>query len=127
MRYLKEDLKEFGIKLEGWREAAQKTGRWFRRVEEGAEVFMREWHNIKDEKEASAERHRTAATATKPLTPRAQNGREEEGAKGGRGGRGDEGGRGGTRGGEGGGGLLNRLTPGYGDHRHDALPYLGPK
>ena len=25
MRYLEEDLKEFGIKLEGWREAAQKA------------------------------------------------------------------------------------------------------
>ena len=41
MRYLEEDLKEFGIKLEGWREAAHKAGGWFRRVEEGAEVFMR--------------------------------------------------------------------------------------
>ena len=29
MRYLEEDLKEFGIKLEGWRQAAQKAGRWF--------------------------------------------------------------------------------------------------
>ena len=27
----------------------------------------------------------------------------------------------------GGGGLPNRLTPGYGHHRHDALPSLGPK
>ena len=26
MRYLEEDLKEFGIKLGGWREAAQKAG-----------------------------------------------------------------------------------------------------
>ena len=48
--------------FEGWREAARKVGRWFRRVEEGAEVFMRKWH--KDEKEATAERHRTVATAT---------------------------------------------------------------
>ena len=35
---LEEDLKAFGIKFEGWREAVQKVGRWFRRVEEGAEV-----------------------------------------------------------------------------------------
>ena len=41
MKDLDEDLKAFGIKLEGWREAAQKVSRWFRRVEEGAEVFMR--------------------------------------------------------------------------------------
>ena len=27
IRYLEEDLNDFGIKLEGWREAAQKTGR----------------------------------------------------------------------------------------------------
>ena len=39
MRCLEEDLNEFV--LEGWREAAQKAGRLFRRIEEGAEVFMR--------------------------------------------------------------------------------------
>ena len=44
MKDLDEDLKAFGIKLEGWREAAQKVGRWLRRVEEGVEVFMRKWH-----------------------------------------------------------------------------------
>ena len=48
MKGLEEDLKAFDIKFEGWREAAQKVGRWFRRVEEGAEVFVRKWH--KDEK-----------------------------------------------------------------------------
>ena len=57
MKNLEEDLKAFGIKFEGWHEAAQKVGRRFRRVEEGAEVLMRKWH--KDEKEATAERHRT--------------------------------------------------------------------
>ena len=44
MKDLDEDLKAFGIKFEGWREVAQKVGRWFRRVEDGAEVFMRKWH-----------------------------------------------------------------------------------
>ena len=85
MRYLEEDLEEFGIKLESWREVAQETGRWFRRVEEGAEVFMRKWH--KDEKEVSAERHRIAATTTTTVDAkaRAQNNREE-----GRGGKGHE-------------------------------------
>ena len=29
MKDLEEDLKAFGIKFEGWREAAQKIGRWF--------------------------------------------------------------------------------------------------
>ena len=38
---LGEDLKAFGIKFEGRREAAQKVGRKFGRVEDGAEVFMR--------------------------------------------------------------------------------------
>ena len=55
MKDLEEDLKAFGIKFEGWREAAQKVDRLFRRVEEGAELFMLKWH--KDEKEATAERH----------------------------------------------------------------------
>ena len=52
MKDLAEDLKVFGIKLKEWREATQKVGRWFRRVEEGV-VFMRKLH--KDEKEATAE------------------------------------------------------------------------
>ena len=93
MRYLEEDLKEFGIKLEGWREAAQKAGRWFQRVEEGAEAFMRKWHT--DEKEASAERHRIAATTTTAVDANAsvQNGREEGGGE--RGTRGNGGGGGG--------------------------------
>ena len=50
---LEEGLQAFGINFEGWREAAQRVGRWFRRVEEGAEVFMRKWR--RDEKEATAE------------------------------------------------------------------------
>ena len=44
MKDLEEDRQAFGIKFEGWREAAQKVGGWFRRVEEAAEVFMRKWH-----------------------------------------------------------------------------------
>ena len=62
MKGLEEDLRGFGIKFEAWHEAAQKVGKWFRRVEEGAEVFMRKSHM--DEKEATAERHRTVATPT---------------------------------------------------------------
>ena len=44
LKDLEEDPKAFGIKFEVWREAAQKVSRWFRWVEEGAEVFMRKWH-----------------------------------------------------------------------------------
>ena len=44
MDHLKEDMSVFGMKFEGWRKADKKTGRWFRRVEEGAELFMRKWH-----------------------------------------------------------------------------------
>ena len=41
MAHLKEDMSVFGMKFEGWQKAAQKAGRCFRRVEEGAELFMR--------------------------------------------------------------------------------------
>ena len=53
MNDLEEDLKAFGIYFKGWREAAQKVGRWFRRVDEGAEAFIGTCHN--DENEATAE------------------------------------------------------------------------
>ena len=58
---LEEDLKAFGIKFGEWREAAQKVGRWARRVEDGAVVLMRKWY--KDEQEATPDRNRTVATA----------------------------------------------------------------
>ena len=56
---LEGDLNAFGIKFEGRREAAQKVDRWFRRVEDGAEVFMRKWH--KDEREVTAEERKGGA------------------------------------------------------------------
>ena len=59
--HLKEDMSVFGMKFEGWRKAAQKAGRWFRRVEEGAELFMRNWHEA--ERRRAAERHAKAAAA----------------------------------------------------------------
>ena len=74
MKDLEADVKAFGIEFGGWREAAQKVGRWFRRVEV-AEVFMRKCH--KDEKEATAERPKTFATAT--LTGGASTRAREEG------------------------------------------------
>ena len=61
MAHLKEDMSVFGMKLEGWRKAAQKAGRCFRRVEEGAELFMRIWHET--ERRKAAERRAQAAAA----------------------------------------------------------------
>ena len=57
--HLKEDMSVFGMKFEGWRKAAKKAGRWFRRVEEGAELFMRKWHEA--ERRRAAQRHAKAA------------------------------------------------------------------
>ena len=34
MKGLVEDIKAFGMKFEGWREAAQKVGKWLRLVED---------------------------------------------------------------------------------------------
>ena len=61
MAHLKEDMSVFGMKFEGWRKAAQKAGRWFRQVEEGAELFMRDWHET--ERREASERHAKAAAA----------------------------------------------------------------
>ena len=61
MDHLKEDMSVFGMKFEGWRKAAQKAGRWFRRVEEGAELFMRNWHET--ERRKAAERRAKAVAA----------------------------------------------------------------
>ena len=60
MAHLK-DMSVFGMKFEGWRKAVQKAGRWFRRVEEGDEFFMRNWHETKRRK--AAERRAKAAAA----------------------------------------------------------------
>ena len=62
---LKEDMSAFGMKFEGWRKAAQKAGRWFRRVDEGAESFIRKWHDA--ERCKAAERHAKATAVTSTL------------------------------------------------------------
>ena len=61
MAHLKEDMSVFGMKFEGWRKAAQKAGRWFRRVEEGVELFMRNWHET--ERRKVAERRAKCSSA----------------------------------------------------------------
>ena len=88
--HLKEDMSVFGMKFEGWQHDARKAGRCFRRVEEGAESFMRKWHDT--EKSRVAERHAKAAAAPstvgiseRPGGRRTVGGGEEEGEKGGRG------------------------------------------
>ena len=45
MVHLKEDMSTLEIKFEGRGKAAKKAGRWFRRVEEGAESFKRKCHD----------------------------------------------------------------------------------
>ena len=61
MAHLKEDMSVFGTKFEKWRKAAQTAGRGFRRVEEGPELFMRNWHE--PDRRKAAERRAKAATA----------------------------------------------------------------
>ena len=80
MGRLEEDLKEFGVKSEGWHEAAQKAGRWFRRIEDGAEAYTRRWHDA-EKKSNAAKRHATVAAATRTVGTNARKWRgEEEGA-----------------------------------------------
>ena len=64
MAHLKEDKSVFGMRFEGWRKAAQKAGRCFRRVEEGAELLMRNWH----ETEGCKATERRAKAAAPPST-----------------------------------------------------------
>ena len=84
------------MKFEGWRKAAHKTGRWFRRVEEGAELFMRNWHET--EKRKAAERRAKAAAAPSTVGISKRPG-------------------GGGRAGGGRGVMPKRLKSGFGHHR----------
>ena len=59
--HLKENMPVFGMKFEGWRKAAQ-AGRWLRRVEEGAELFMRSWHE-KERRKAAERRAKGCGSA----------------------------------------------------------------
>ena len=103
MAHLKEDMSVFTMKFEGWRKSAQKAGRWFRRVEEGAELFMRDWHETERRNAAK----RRAKTAAAPSTVGISKRPEERGRGGG--------GRGGV--------MLKRLNFGSGHHR---LESCGP-
>ena len=83
MAHLKEDMSVFGMKIEGWRKAAQKAGRWFRRVQEGAELFMRNWHETERRKAAERRAKAAAAPSTVGISKRLGGGRSRgEGGKG---------------------------------------------
>ena len=77
MAHLKEDMSVFGMKFEGWRKAAQKAGRWFRRVEERAELFMQTWHET--ERRKAAERRSKSAAAPSTVSISKRPGEEERG------------------------------------------------
>ena len=81
--HLTEDMSAFGMKFEGWRKDAQKAGRWFRRVEEGAESFMRIWHDT--ERCRAAQRHAKAAAAPSTVGISRRPGGGKRGERGGRG------------------------------------------
>ena len=59
--HLKENMSAFVKEFEGWRKDAQKAGRWFLRVEEGAESFTRKRHD--SGRCRAAERHAKPAAA----------------------------------------------------------------
>ena len=84
---LKEYMSVFGMKFEGWRKTAQEAGRWLRRVEEGAELLMRKWHETARLK--AAERRSKVAAAPSTVDIRNQpgeGGKRGWGAGGGKGG-----------------------------------------
>ena len=74
MDHLKEDMSVFKMKFEGWRKAVQKAGRWFRRVEEGAELFMRNWHETERRKAAERRAKAAAAPSTVSISKRPKGG-----------------------------------------------------
>ena len=84
MDHLNEDMSVFGMKFEAWRKAAQKAGRWFRRVDEGAELFMRNCHETERRKAAERRAKTAAAPSTVGIPKRPEGGRRGGGGKGGR-------------------------------------------
>ena len=115
MDHLKEDMSVFGMKFEGWRKAAQKAGRWFRRVVEGAELFMRNWNETERRKAAERRAKAAAASSTVGISKRSGGGGRGGGGEGTRGrgeGEREEGWRGGR-----GSVMPKRPKTGFGHHR----------
>ena len=120
MDHLKEDMSVFGIKFEGWREVAQKAGRRFRRVEEGAELFMRNWHETERRKAEERREKAASAPSTVGISKRPGGGGMGRGGEGTGGGEREwEKGRTGGRGRA----MPKRMKPGFGHHR---LESCGP-
>ena len=87
LAHLKKDMSVFGMKFDGWRKAAQKASIWFRRVEEGAELFMRRWHETERRKPAERRAKAAAAPSTVGISKRPRGGGRGGGREGGEGGR----------------------------------------
>ena len=62
------NMKDFGMKLDGWREAAQKAGKWHRRVEDAAEAFVQECQDAEMSGEAECDTQRVQQQHG-PMTP----------------------------------------------------------
>ena len=116
MAHLKEDMSVFGMKLDGWRKAARKGGRWFRRVEEGAQLFMRNRHETERRKAGERRAKAAAGPSTADMSTQLEGGgMGEEGREGGEGGGRGRGGKGGV--------MPKRLKSGSGHH---GLEICGP-
>ena len=73
LAHLKEEMSVFGMKFAGWRKAAPKTGRWFRRIEDKAEIFLRKWHET--ERRRATDAKAAAAPSTVDISRRPEEGR----------------------------------------------------
>ena len=71
-------------KFEGWRKAVQKAGRWFRRVEEGAELSMLKWHEKEGRKAAEPRAMAVAPLSTVGISILSGGGGRGKGVKGAR-------------------------------------------
>ena len=76
LAHLNEEILVCGMKFEGGRMAAQKAGRWFRQVEEGVELLMRNWHETKRRKAAERRAKAAAALSTVGISKRPGGGGE---------------------------------------------------
>ena len=82
LAHLKEDMSVF-MKFEGWLKASQKAGRWLRRVEGGAELFMRKWHETERRRAPERRAKAAAAPSTGGISKRLRGGGRGEGGEGG--------------------------------------------
>ena len=60
----------FGIKFEGWRNAASNAGRWFQRVEERAQLFIRKLHETRSRRAIEPRENAVAAPSIVGISKR---------------------------------------------------------